>query len=334
MPVTLTDTSILTELLVARSSPRERLRRARGPLMDDLQARLLPLIGTHACPALFQVQQVARLDGYEVAAMQQTWGLFNPTRSIEASSWAVAQLCADVVHAASDALDGALARLGATAEVELLVVPGDPANRNLMVRSHGLSVCAVAPGWVLVEIWPSQGNLDHLMPSLVRAAAHQKFAQQLARIDQPVTLAQALQVEAGAGQLAEAMGHGPAATLGRRLFSPPVDYEATLEAIAGFYDLERYDELDTNIYGGLDRGGETRVPAFEHAPDMADDERAYTLEAIASEHDTTDPVRIASCLYGDPAVQAWGHPGGGYAMLAGLDACPFLEAGDSQLFSA
>lgn len=251
--------------------------------------------------------------------MQQGWGLFNPTRTVSASAWACGRLTPAVQSTAVATLTAALSRLGVESDVELLMVPADPANRNLMTRCHGLSVCAAVPGWVLVEIWPSDGNLDRLAAGLARAAAHQQFALSREGREAPITLADVLKVEACAAQLAAPLELVHAGSLARQLFDPPADHAATLRHIAGFYGLEGYDDLDTNVYGGLDRGADTRVPPLGPAPVVTPAERAYTREAIASERETTDPVRIAACLYGDEAVRAWGHAGGGYSPLAGFE---------------
>lgn len=318
MSVRLTPTEVFHELLVSDARPTERLRLARGPIIEDIQRRLPPLLDPERAPALFLIHQAARLDGYEVGAMQQAWGLFNPTRPVAASAWAVERLSEAIRKEAAANLEAALGAGGVDAEVELLIIPAEPANRNLMVRAHGLSITAGAAGWVLVEVWPSDGNLARLAPALARAAAHQAFAQRQRNQNRALTLAEAIAIETDAAGLAERLGLDLGLPLWRRLFAPPADHTAALQAIAAWAGLDDYDQLDSNIYGHLDRGRDTRVPALGPASDPSEDEHEYNREAIEADRESTDPARIAACLYGDEAVELWGHPGAGYGPFAGL----------------
>lgn len=327
------DVAPLWQLLTLECSPKELLRRSRDVVMEGLMPRLDGFKKLTRGPGFFECLQAVRLDGYEVLAMQQGWGLFNPTRRREASRWAVERLeRANTLHEGRAALGGLLELAGLRADsVRLVLIPADPANRNLMTRCFGLSVAADAPGLVLVEVWPSEGNLARLPAALARAAARQAVLKAGSLpVGRRPTTAQLLHAEALADRLAENAELCPPGELWREALAAPADHDAALQHIADLSQVPGYGELDTNVYAFVDEGGATSVPPFETSP-LDEQERAYTIGALETELEQTSPSRVAAALYGDPATQQWGHPGVGLSALAGLQVARAWSDGHGAL---
>ena len=200
------DVAPLWELMTVECHPKELLQRSRAVVMEGLMLRLDGFKTLTRSRGIFECLQVVRLDGYEVLAMQQGWGLFNPTRRRAASRWAVEQLDKTQTLANSRAALGSLLDLAGVnpEDVRLVLVPADPSNRNLMTRAFGLSMTADAPGLVLVQVWPSPGNLNRLPAALARAAARQALlADGTLALEKRATTAELLRAEALADELAE-----------------------------------------------------------------------------------------------------------------------------------
>ncbi|MEM9408741.1 MAG: hypothetical protein AAGA81_22110 [Acidobacteriota bacterium] len=320
VPCAAEDVAPLWDLLTLDCPPKELLQRSREVVMEGLMLRLDGLKTLTRSPGVYECLQIVRLDGYEVLAMQQGWGLFNPTRRRPASRWAVAQLREnETLHACRAAL-GSLLELASVdpAGVRLVLVPSDPSNRNLMARAFGLSLAADAPGLVLVQLWPSRGNLERLPAALARAAARQSLlADGTLALGQRPTAADLLRAEALADELAERAGLCAAGQLWRQTLAPPPDHLEALQHVAELSEVPSYDELDTNVYAFVDEGASTSVPPFEVTA-LDPEETEYTLQALDAELEETAPSRVAAALYGDPAARQWGHPGVGLSALAGV----------------
>ena len=318
--VVIEDVSALWELLTISCSPRELLSRSRSVIMEGLMLSLGALKPWTREPGLFDVLRSVRLDGYEVLAMQQGWGLFNPTRARGASSWAVKALTAQrTLESAAEFLSEALEAVELhPSSVRVVLIPGDPANRNFMSRCHGLSVAGFLPGVVLVQVWPSIGNLERINPALARAAAYQSAsaAGTLVAGQRPAT-GTLLEIEALAAEVAQTLGACRREALWETALAAPPDHEGALASAALLCGESSYDALDTNVYGIVDEGEETRVPPFS-PEQLAPDEVEYTLEALAGEVHETEPSRVAAAIYGDPAIATWGYQGIGISSLAGV----------------
>jgi hypothetical protein len=319
--IDLPDLEPVWELFHLEVHPRELLARARPILMDGLQRRLAPpLAATRRAESPWAIERLVRLDGYEAVAMQQGWGLFNPTRRPAASIWAVEILrrkgvverCRSALAAALHAAGAAWPQARGAEAIDLVVVPGDPANRNFMTRTHGLSVAARSPGLVLVQVWPSAGNLERLPAAMARAAAHQVLAPRL-------DLAEQLNCESAADRIGHTLGVCRAQQLWREVLAAPCDHEAALEHAAALSGAPSYAALDTNIYGHTDQAVSTRVEPWTVEP-LDEEERSYTVAVLAQmlEAAVSDSATIAGALFGDDAMRAWGHRGAGFASLAGF----------------
>ncbi|HEY1014978.1 MAG TPA: hypothetical protein VGE07_19880, partial [Herpetosiphonaceae bacterium] len=166
----------LRPLFETASRPRDRFAQAQEILFDPRA------IGGGRREARdpnwggFQVMETALQDGHAAVAGQQAWGLFNPARKPEASAWAFARLEArDAWAEAGRWLAACADTLPAAAlpeRLSLLLLPADPANRNLMLMNRGLSGFAGGDGNLVLEIWPGAGNLARLLPALARLLAH------------------------------------------------------------------------------------------------------------------------------------------------------------------
>jgi uncharacterized protein YjaZ len=169
--------SLLRPYFTVRRRPKELFAHVHATLLSPggLFDALSP-INKARSQGGFDVMEAAQHDGYEVLFGQQGWGLFNPTRRIEASAWEFEQY-ADV-----DLLGRLSGWLRAFAEyfphasqperIECYVLPADPANRACMITTHGLSCFGGVPGYLALQVWPSRGNLTRLGPALARVFAH------------------------------------------------------------------------------------------------------------------------------------------------------------------
>ncbi|MBV9787022.1 MAG: hypothetical protein JOZ51_02530, partial [Chloroflexi bacterium] len=124
----------------------------------------------------FDVMSAAQHDGYEALMGQQGWGLFNPSRSRDASDWEFAQyeqaaILQQIEHATRECvqkLELTEAQAAHLPQLQCFLVPADPANRTFMALNHGLSGFGGAPGYLLLRVWPSPGNLARIPAVLAR----------------------------------------------------------------------------------------------------------------------------------------------------------------------
>jgi len=86
----------------------------------------------------YELLQITRLDGYEVLAMQQSWGLFNPSRRRPASAWAVDRLRSTDTAAT---LSARLATMGLVVDAGRIVLAGEQTVYRL---AHGRAGARVA----------------------------------------------------------------------------------------------------------------------------------------------------------------------------------------------
>lgn len=310
--LTVHDTITLLESLFCEpSAPAARLELARPVLYGEgSPLEQFKVLTRSRRTRLFQTMQAGLVDGYSVVAAQQGWGLFNPGRSLEASQWTFERFrTLDVLGQIREELSAAASYLSAHLpnELNVFLLPADPANRALMLRAHGLSVFAGLPDALLIQLWPSEGNLSRLDAALTRALVH--IAE--GRDAEPLTLRAVLEREKRAAELVS--GRFPAFAEPQLLsFRAPENWESALAHAATLCGAESYDALKANIYGG-DGASVEPVPSVSPL-----EERAY-VHAVLLEHlGETQPTRIAACLYGDEVVAAQGHPGMGAPLFAGL----------------
>jgi uncharacterized protein YjaZ len=270
----------------------------------------------------FDTMEAALHDGYEALMGQQGWGLFNPTRSREASTWAFAQYQQSAIlaqierlvtqYVAHPAVAAHAARL--LPRIECFLLPGDPANRSFMAANHGLSAIGGVPGFLLIRIWPSFGNLARLAPVLARHVA-QNVRQAALEMNGLLTLGDWLALEGIAASFVELVV--PSAVAPWLVsFAKPADWEQALTHVAGFYQLPSYDQLEVNVYGSRFAVGAERLP---QASVLNRDELDYATEVIGAALSETDATTIAAYMYGDAIIGAQGHPTVGLPPYAGFE---------------
>lgn len=306
--------AILLELLTSTAHARERFEIARSTFL------VAPEPGDWSRAKdfrPFQVMEAVLRDGYDVRVAQQVFGLFSPSRKIRASAWAIERLNEAGAYEQTRAT---IARVAASiapallpAELRLAILPADPSNRNVMIRNAGLSILGSARHLV-VEVWPSAGNLARLGPAIVRSfvLAVRWMASDAAR---RYTLADALAAEGLAAALAGDMfpEHQAPWLVGH---IAPESWPADLQAVAELYGAASYAKVPANDYGhSIWREMEPPPPA---AP-LDTDELAYAEDVIRAALDANDPRTIAAHLYGDAIVAEQGHPQAGLPPYAGFE---------------
>jgi len=203
--------------------------------------------------------QSAQQDGFHVLAMQQVWGLFNPTRKQDVSAWQFEQFRQKNV---AGVVEKTLADLC------------DPANRPLMINNHGVSGFGFAPGTILLQLWPNEGNLTRLRPLLARLLIHN--IRPLPVCASP-TLADWLAVEGLAAGFIEMACPDWGETPWLAWLSVPADWAETLDQIATRYGLDRFDDLVVNVYSSMQPIGAGRPPPAV-ALDVADGAYAQMVQ--------------------------------------------------------
>jgi uncharacterized protein YjaZ len=309
--------TLLKPLFLSRARPKEKLAEAL-PVTSGLHKRI---------PAMARVETlandiaaVARLDAYGALAGYQFWGLFNPTRKVEASAWAFDQLAAyDVLGRVEAYLTHTCAQFPphqVPERLDCLVLPGDPANRELMVYGHGLAAVG-APGVILLILWPSPSNLQRLESTLARALV-QSLRWQNVPPDPSPTLADYLVLEGlAASFVAQQLPTLPEPWLAP--FRPPADWPDALAHVARIYGLNHYDELTGNLYGSRITGETVNSQRYPKAQPLSADEFDYAQELVRGALTAADAPTIAAYLYGDEAVANQGYAAVGLPNFAGFE---------------
>ena len=311
MKITVHDTPALLEPLFCEpSAPKERLERARPIFYDESSLfRRFELVKRSQHSLLFKVMQAGALGGYSVASAQQGWGLFNPTRTLAASQWTFARFREEaILIRIRDALEAVTPPLSKTHlnTLDVFLLPGDPANRTFMLRSHGLSVFGGVPGLLLVQLWPSEGNLARLESLLLRSLFH-------TTAEPPSTLGNVLELEKRVAEMAEQ--HYPAVSVPRLLaFTAPKNWQADLAHAARLCGADAYDDVRANIYGA---DGSSIAPLPVPVP-LSAEEIEYARAVLKEGSAEAQASRIAAYLYGDEVVAPQGHAGVGMPLFGGL----------------
>ena len=302
---------LLGPLFTEPLKPKARFERAR-PLFYEEDGLFRRLQGLTKAGVLYKVMQAGELDGYDAAYAQQAWGLFNPTRKLEASQWVFDRFAeVDVMTLLKGHLNDLLGHLPlspSASELNAYLLPADPANRTLMLRSHGLSVYAGAPGVIIVQLWPSEGNLARLKLMLARGLIHS--------LGQPVDKARTLKDVLKLEGLASSFVREVASVAEPWLvaFRPPADWQAELARVAQLYGAPHYEAIRTNVYGS--QGTSAALP---EATPLTGEELAYASGVVGEALEESRPAKIAAYLYGDEVVAAQGHLGVGMPVFGGLE---------------
>lgn len=322
MKILVPDTlSELEVMLTVRMRARERQELAQPVFREEGgMFTALNVLMNEKARGGYEVLAAAQLEGFDVLAGQQGWGLFNPTRSPEASAWALQRLReAHVLEQTRLTLERcaqALTGLALPESTSCYVIPADPANRNLMVRNRGLSVFGRLPGWVLIEVWPSEDNLERLGPELARAF-HQGVRLACVPWGDSPTLADYLAVEGLSACFADSLfGEGRAGP-----WHPQPQaaerWQATLEEVARMSGAPSLEEMQTNVYGMRVSMSPSAVQPPPPAP-MDQEELTYSVSVLREALEETAPGRIAAYLYGDALVAPQGYAAVGLSPYVGL----------------
>lgn len=311
---------MLRPLFELRVHPKELFGRAQrllyGPdgLLNLISAPMKEKAGGG-----YDVMMSAARDGYAVMMAQQMWGLFNPRRKQEASRWAFAQMAeADLINASRAWIGRFDQFLGSEAnllQIECFILPADPANRSVMISSHGLSSFGGAPGYLLIQIWPSRGNLARLGAALARLFAHNARWSR-ARRKKSATLGDFLALEGLASATVKHFFAESEKEPWLAAFRKPDDWDAALDHLARIYGVKSFSDIVVNVYGVSETAGEARGPQSAR---MTIEEIDYARQIISRSLEVNDARVIAAHLYGDLIVAAQGHPTVGLPPYAGFE---------------
>ncbi len=305
--------SLLEPLFVSTDRPSQILAAAQGIFYAE-GGLMLTNGGLQAGKSA--VLDVVQLDGFDATIAQQAWGLMNPTRSRLVSAWEFQVFRERNVLAEIERLVATWSRRCPADQLperfEILVVPADSANRNVMLRCHGFSVGGFAGG-ISATFWPSEHNFARLLPMIARAL----ISGVRRHLAPPQTLADHLALEGLAAVFAAEVSASPTTSIRPWLlpFAEPAGWAQELSRIAALYGLASYEELVTNVYGTR-LSGDVELAVAEP---LDDDEREYAEDLIRSALDQTDPRLIAAYLYGDAAVVPQGHAGVGMPPFGGFE---------------
>jgi uncharacterized protein YjaZ len=294
---------VLYPYFTERHKPRELLSYliwAEGE--NGLFSVMDKMRGQHAFQD-FDILSAVRSDGIDLLEAQQQYGLFNPSRNVEATKW-----CFD--ESAGLQIDKRIEKgLSAIAEalppsllperLAVYILPPDCANGDFILNGSGLTCYGRIPGYMLVRIWPTAGNMNRLGPVLARSLIH-GVRRRAVMLKSPIPLGEAFVMEGLAAAFVYRMfpdlEHPP--FIG---FRPPNDWEEVLSRIAGYYGESRYDDITVNVYGSGVKAGSMRPPL---AVPLTDEELDYAAEEIRLQADRSEPNLVAAYLYGDPLVAA------------------------------
>jgi uncharacterized protein YjaZ len=315
--------ALFQPLFTSQERPKLLFERANQSILrpDGFMSRLQHALSDRQRNG-FDVMEAAQHDGYEALMGQQGWGLFNPTRSREASAWAFVQyqesnMLAQIEHLVTQYVrHPAIAAHGSRLlpRIECFLLPGDPANRTFMAFNHGLSSIGGVPGYMLIRIWPSPGNLARIGPVLARLVV-QNVRQAALAMNGLLTLGDWLVLEGLAASFVEVVG-SPDVPPWLVAFAKPADWAQALAHVAEFYQLSSYDQLEVNVYGSRFAVGAARLP---QAGVLDRDELCYATDVIGAALSVTDATTIAAYMYGDAIVAAQGHPTVGLPSYAGFE---------------
>lgn len=311
--------TLLRDFYTSTARSSERFARVNEVLLTPDGLLRLAQAGSGTSDA-YSVMTAGMVDG-GAALGQQGFGLFNPTRKAEASALIFDRFeTMDILtRIERDLKRFAEAIPDDIGEVNVLLFPIDPANRAQMLWAYGISGVALTPGCIVMQFFPSLGNLTRLSALLARWLVHHKW---ITPKSTPKTLRDWLAMEGSASRFVEAMIPNLPYPAWMNPFHPAADWDDTLQAVAALYGLSSYSEMKVNTYGQNTIVGDERPP-FPKPLDA--DMRELVESVITDSLDETTPHRIASILYGDEIIAAQGYPGLGLPPFAGYEIAHLRE---------
>ena len=263
------------------------------------------------------IMEASQKDGYDVIMQQQGFGAYNPTNKLELKRWVFEQFKAlnilDWLKEKTEYYAQQL-KLDLPERIEITLLPADGANRTLMVKNNGVSCFATVPGYIVLQLWPSECSLLRLEMGLARALVIQSKNHQ----KRPTTLADYLKTESLAlKKSAELFSDDtPWLSLFASTDAWQKKWQKELNQVAKICGLNSYAELRTNLYGNSVMAEDNDIP---DAYIMDTEELAYAQEVISDNLQSEDSLRIAACLYGDDLVSPQGTETVGLAPYAGFE---------------
>lgn len=301
--------TILEPLFCVQHKPKDLLSKTKPIFFEDDSPfrQLMPVVLSDSLPA-----QVLKICNWGVSP-QQGWGLFNPNRKVEASQWVFERFYEEkLFEHAQERLELFADIFSENALPEVLnvfLLPADPANRITMLRSFGSAFFATKD-MLIVQLWPSQGNVDKLGALLARA-----FAQLIwQRKTEPKTLKDMIEQEGFATEFV-AQHYPDKAETWALSIQPAYDWDDALRALSQLYGVKNYDDIPANVYG-TDGSSIARLPPVKP---LEAEELEYAQSLLQENLTETEASKIAALLYGDDLVTPQGYMGQGMPNYAALE---------------
>ncbi|QYR22536.1 DUF2268 domain-containing protein [Paenibacillus sp. sptzw28] len=309
---------VLYRYFAEKAKPNEHLPRYLE--WAESQTGILTIIreagGRHGMQD-YDILSAVRSDGIDILEGQQQYGLFNPSRNIEATKWCfdeserlqldkrIEKWLGVIVNALPSSL--------LPDRLNVVILPADCGNGDLMLNGSGLSCYGRTPGYLFLRVWPAAGNMNRLGHVLARSLIH--GIRRKLHYTESLSLGEALVMEGLAASFIQGLFPNVIQPwlVG---FVPPNDWEEALSHVAGYYGKPDYNDVSVNIYGMQIQAGSMRPP--EPVP-LTNEELEYACELMIAQADRSEANVVAAYLYGDPSISAQGHPSFGIPHLAGFE---------------
>lgn len=262
-----------------------------------------------------EILKAVRSDGIDLLEMQQQYGMFNPSRNKEATAWYYTEadrlnLTQTVVQTVLDCAVS-LPQPLLPAQLRVAIVPADCADPVFMRRQGGLSVYGRTRGFLLVRIWPTEGNMSRLGPAVLRALIHG-----ICRQEGALSLGEAVATEGIAAHWVQKR-YGPCEPdcAWMLALQHAKDWGSVLSQIAEWYGEQEYEDVEVNIYGSRVKAGNVGIVPPEP---LTSDELDYAQGELAEHWESNDPIHVAGFLYGDTLLAEQGYATMGVPAYAGF----------------
>lgn len=281
----------------------------------DCRFLLRPAKGSTERWCDMEMLKAVRSDGIDLLEMQQQFGVFNPSRNKEATSWYYFEedrlsLTQTVIQTVLDCASF-LPQSLLPSQLHVAIVPADCADPIFMRRQGGLSVYGRTPGYLLVRIWPTEGNLYRLGPAVLRALIHG-----IRRQEGALSLGEAVATEGVAAYWVQKQ-YGPCEVDHAWMLAlqHAKDWARVLHQIAEWYGEQDYGNVEVNIYGSRLKAGSISVVPPEP---YSSEELAYAWGELKRNWNSNEPVTVAGFLYGDMLLSEQGYPTSGVPAYSGF----------------
>lgn len=249
---------------------------------------------------------------------QQGFGLFNPNRKIIASQWVYQRFAElgiesqikDMLLALADELKPLPETL------TVFILPADPANRRTMLRDYGQAYF-VASDMLIIQLWPSAGNIALLKAQLAKVLAQLSFQKEQAIRSLADALTMQAQIAGFVKKVCPEITSADFLTV-----QAASDWQAVLAELASLYKAPNYDAIPSNIYGSDGSAVSALAPIIK----LTQEELEFAFELLAANLTETNVAKIAAFLYGDEMVISQGHEAQAMPNYAGLELADRFDA--------